>query len=288
MIGRLFERGVVLRMGAREIRADSTRDLRATLMGLSAVTPARMAELGVMSDRALALRAAALDELGARVSAALAQRDADAADLLARLHTEDTPLDRHWADALAGARAWGAGRGEYQRTVLEALVEHVAGERDCARTLLANRARPPGGAGQAIASESESGPRQRLVLDAAALAGDPSAGLEFNRMPKGDPLEIAMSAGQAVQIMLAQHRFLVIAGTPWLLVDEFGEDCKLRPGRNVVGRSTECDALVHDSYRAISRRHAVLETEGTRLLRITDISSLGTFVPRAYLDNRLH
>lgn len=284
MIGRLFDRGVVLRMGSREIRAGSSRELRAALMGLSAVTPARMAELGAMGDRALALRASALDDLGARVTASLAQRDADPASLLARLHAEDTPLDRHWADALSSARTWSDARGEYQRALLEALVEHLAGERDCVRTLLANRARP----GMAVAAEPDTATRQHLVFDAAALAGDAPAGLEFNRMPKGDPLEIAMSAGQAVQIMLAQHRFLVVSGTPWLLVDEFGEDCKLRAGRNVVGRSTECDAMVHDTYRAISRRHAVLETEGTALLRLTDISSLGTFVPRAYLDNRLH
>jgi hypothetical protein len=285
MIRRLFERGVRLRMGSREIRAGSARELLATLIGLSAVTPARMAELAAMGDRALALRASALDDLGARVSEALARRDAEPASLLARLHTEDTPLERHWADALAGARSWNSARGAYQRALLEALVEHLSGERDCVRTLLANRVRP---SGLPAAADADTASRQQLVFDAAALAGDPPDGLEFNRMPKGDPLEIALCIGQAVQIMLARHRFLIVSGTPWLLVDEFGEDCKLRAGRNLVGRSTECDAMVHDSYRAISRRHAVLETEGTALLRLTDISSLGTFVPRAYLDNRLH
>ncbi len=282
-MARLFDRGVVLRLGAREIRAASAEALRASLAGQAAVNPARMAELGALDDHALGARAAALEDLTARLAGALARGDVDPAEMVARIQAEDTPLEPSWSDALAIARGWTAG---YQLALLEALVEHLAGERDCVRTLLANRGRVPAAPGSA--ADAESAPRQRLLLDADALAGEAGARPAFDRMPKGVHLEIPMSAGQALSILLAQHRYLVVAGTPWLLVDELGEDIKLKPGRNVVGRSPDCDAVVHESCRAVSRRHAVLETEGTTLLRITDISSLGTFVPRAYLDNRLH
>ena len=88
--------------------------------------------------------------------------------------------------------------------------------------------------------------------------------------------------------MLAHHHFALICGSPWRLVDEFGEDMRLTANRCVAGRSNECDLVVDDSFRAISRRHVMFETRGQELLQITDISSLGTFVPRTRTDNRLH
>lgn len=97
MIERLFERGVVRRMGAREIRADSTENLRVSLMRLSAMTPMRMLELGTMSDRASALRAAALDDLG--VAARVLQRDRVVMD-----HGPATPGTRPYSLAASSSQ----------------------------------------------------------------------------------------------------------------------------------------------------------------------------------------
>ena len=283
MIARLFRRGVSLRLAGREVRARRASDLREALMPHVPVSAARIAELGSTEDPALAARVAALEQVGAGIAKALA----DGTDPLAAVADTGTALERPWPDALSAARDWRDGRAPFRRALADALLAHVGAERECLRTLLANRSRAPA-PGSETSIDVDASMRQRLVFDPAAIAGEDGNGVEFNRMPKGDPLEIPMRDGQALELMLAQHRFLIVSGTPWLLIDELGEDIRLKPGRNVVGRSVDCEAVVHDSYRAISRRHAVLETEGTALLRITDISSLGTFVPRGYLDNRLH
>lgn len=283
MIRGLFQRGVSLNLAGRDVRAATSTDLRNALAAHVPVSSARMADLGALGDRELSSHAAALDDLARQLGTALAGGD----DPLALLAPADVALGRAWSDAVTGAQRWRRSQRAFRRALTEALLAHLGAERDCVRTLLANRGRGPGG-GREPAVDPDPGLRQQLIFDPAALAGRDGEREDFDRLQKGDPLEVLMREGQALVLLLAQHRFLVVAGSPWLLVDELGADIKLRPGRNVVGRSVDCDAVVSESCRAVSRRHLVLETEGTRLLRITDLSSLGTFVPRAELDSQLH
>ena len=291
MIGRLFDRGVVLQMGAREIRANSARGLRSDLTGHAAVSAARLTELGRLPDGELAAHAAGLATLTASLNDTLSQLNCDPAKVLAHVHGANAPLDATWASAIAQVNTWPTGRSEYQRALLDALLEYLACERDCVRTLLENRRRPPQDQARVAANEDEAAFRQQLIFDVALDDNAAPEALEFNRLIKGEPLEIPLSAGQCIQLMLAHHRFALICGSPWRLVDEFGEDLRLTPERCVAGRSNECDLVVDDGFRAISRRHVVFETRGQELLQITDISSLGTFVPQTKpnsRDNRLH
>jgi hypothetical protein len=288
VIGRLFDRGVVLQMGTREIRANSTHGLRSDLTGHAAVSAARLTELGRLPDGELTAHAAGLATLTASLNDELSQLNCDPAKVLAHMHGTNAPLDATWASAIAQVNTWPSGRSEYQRALLDALVEYLACERDCVRTLIENRRRPSLDQVRVPASENAAGLHQRLIFDVAQDDNAAAKALEFNRLIKGEPLEIPLSAGQCIQLIMAHHHFALICGSPWRLVDEFGEDMRLTPERCVAGRSNECDLVVDDGFRAISRRHVVFETRGQELLQITDISSLGTFVPRAWLDNRLH
>ena len=289
MISKLFDRGVVLRLGTRELRAGSSQDLRSKLTGHATVSAMRMTELGNLADAELEAHAAGLATLTANLNAKLSRSDCHPAQILAQIHDAKIPVVEVWASAIAQVCEWPSARIAYQRALLDAFIEYLASERDCIRTLINNRrrsarAQPRPGAGDS----SEALLQQRLIFNFAEDDDAESEPLEFNRLTKGEPLDIPIAAGQCVQIMLAQYRFALVCGSRWRLIDEYGEDLRLTQGRCVAGRSTECDLVVKDSFRAISRRHVVLETQPVGVLRVTDISSLGTFVPRAYLDNRLH
>ena len=47
------------------------------------------------------------------------------------------------------------------------------------------------------------------------------------------------------------------------------------------------DVVVDAQYREISRRHLIVETDGLEVIRLTDISSLGTSVPHEFLNTTL-
>ena len=63
---------------------------------------------------------------------------------------------------------------------------------------------------------------------------------------------------------------------------------KLRNGKNVVGRSLQSDVGLDPVFRAVSRRHLIVEFGDDDVVRLTDISTLGTFLPHRYLGARLH
>jgi hypothetical protein len=288
MISRLFDRGVVLRLGTGELRAGSSQDLRSKLTGLAAVSAMRMTELGNLTDAELEAHAAGLATLTANLSAKLSHEDCKPEQILVQVRDASMQVVEVWASAIAQVCAWPSARIPYQRALLDAFVEYLASERDCIRTLIDNRRRAARVEPRPGAGDSETLLHQRLIFDVAEDDEAKREPLEFNRLTKGEPLDIPICAGQCVQIMLAQYRFALVCGSPWRLIDEYGEDLRLTQGRCVAGRSAECDLVIHDSFRAISRRHIVLETQAIGVLRVTDISSLGTFLPRAYLDNRLH
>ena len=283
MIDKLFRRGVSLTLGSELIRARSADRLRACLSSRVVVAPARLAELGVMSDRALEAQAAALDALSAQLASELATGNTAPPRVLAEIQEQDTPLPATWTEVLAHARGWGMGTDSFQRVVLESLLEYLGCERACVRILVTNRDH------DSLANAQDDGAtRQRLILDPADLAMDDAHSSTFNRLAKGDPTQVSMAPGQALEIKLANHRFILVSGVPWLLVDDAGEDLRLQPGRTVVGRSADCEAVVHESYVSVSRRHMALDIQGTESVIITDLSSLGTFLPQEYVRSRLH
>jgi hypothetical protein len=130
--------------------------------------------------------------------------------------------------------------------------------------------------------------RQTLIFDVPSLFPGPDREQHFSRLPKGESIEIAFAPHQSLWLILAQHRFLLVGGSPYLIIDESGEDARLRPGKNIVGRGPRCDAVLDGSYRTVSRQHLIVEIQENGMTRLTDLSSLGTFIPSRQLGQQLH
>ena len=206
--------------------------------------------------------------------------------------------DNDWRAVLAELKLLDQSCAEFRKAALLKYLAYIGSGQELIRTIRANRGGPANLSGTAPAisidgGESfDAGPRQSLIFDFdRLLVADPSADAgpeEFNRMAKGDKLDVEIAMHQSLNLMLGRYRFTLVAGTPFLLIDDNGNDYRLRFGRNIVGRSAQSDVPVDPYYRAVSRKHLIVECDGSGLMKLTDISTLGTFVPRAYLDNKLH
>ena len=95
------------------------------------------------------------------------------------------------------------------------------------------------GARAADAEDTVAGPRQKLLFDLDLLHDGEAAREEMARLPKGETVAIPMQPHQSLRLMLARYHFLLVSGTPFLLIDDSGHDVKLGPGKSVIGRSTE-------------------------------------------------
>jgi hypothetical protein len=147
--------------------------------------------------------------------------------------------------------------------------------------------RVPSGAGASLAT------RQDLVYDLAELAGIDGPGGhgdkdDFARMSKGESVAIQFGPHQSLSLMFAKYRFTLVSGDPFLLFDESGHDHKVRPGKNIIGRSAQSEVTLDNAYGAISRKHLIVEIQDDGMVTLTDISTLGTFLPHGYVESKLH
>ena len=125
---------------------------------------------------------------------------------------------------------------------------------------------------------SELGP-QRLLFDLEALGTASAMPPEMERLPKGEPVRIRFKPHQSLRVRLAKHDFVLVSGTQFLLIDESGSDVRVNGPRCVIGRGAGCGAVVDNRYRAVSRKHLIVEINDEGWVQFTDISSLGTLLP---------
>ena len=295
MLKRLLERPVQLQVGAGLLRFRNSRELEYALSGKTAPSSARVAVLGGLDDAVLARELDAYQVMEQRIVSAMSNPGNGIDTFLARLDLDDVSDDHDWRGIFAGLRALDGSGGSYKKSALLKYLEYLTCGQEVIRTIRANRF------GGGMASDSRPAPdkaaprveRQALIYDLEELSGsEPSESMRNNdqyaRLEKGETLEIQFGAHQSLALMLAKYRFTLVSGDPYLLFDDSGHDLKVRVGKNVIGRSSQSDVVLDAAYGAISRKHLIVEIDESGRVRLTDISTLGTFVPKDYVDSRLH
>lgn len=98
-------------------------------------------------------------------------------------------------------------------------------------------------------------------------------------------MEVNLEEHRTIDLLLAKHQCQILLRDKLLFVDETGHNSELRTGRNVVGRDASSDVVIDASLRDVSRKHLIVESDGVRQIKLTDISSHGTSLPPRYLDH---
>lgn len=102
----------------------------------------------------------------------------------------------------------------------------------------------------------------------------------FSRIAKGEALVLPLPIGAMLEMVLSKHNFKLFARKDKLeLVDELGGSFRLQEGKNIIGRDSVCNVVVDAAFRDISRLHVIIERLGDQAIRLTDLSSQGTFIP---------
>ena len=99
------------------------------------------------------------------------------------------------------------------------------------------------------------------------------------RMAKGESLRMHFKQHQSLRMRLGKHDFVLVSGQQFLLIDECGAEVRVVGPRCLIGRGSGCGATVNQRYRSVSRKHLIVEIEDDGWVHLTDISSLGTFLP---------
>ncbi len=121
-------------------------------------------------------------------------------------------------------------------------------------------------------------------MDQEATHFKPVPNTEFVRLPLGETVEIELAETGTTEMMFASHMHRLIGRSQPCLVDQNGVTHFIKQGRNMVGRHPESDVVIDPNFHDISRAHMVLEWDGGNSVRVTDLSTRGTYLPMKAAD----
>ena len=235
MLKRLFTKPVRLDIGAGTLELRSARELDLALSGRTGLSPIRIATLGALPDEALVREQNALQAMEQSIVGTLARAGENGAldRFLRDLDLSLVPDDNDWRSVLAAIRGLDTTHDDYKKAALLKYVAYLTAGKEFVRAIRSNREGAGAGVDARDAGSGDPGLRQRLVFDLDILLGsDPlqqEVPDEFSRMPKGEVLAVDLLAHQALGVILGKNRFTLVAGSPYLLVDDNGNDYRLRP-----------------------------------------------------------
>lgn len=186
----------------------------------------------------------------------------------AELDFNDVPEDQNWQDLLFTIGNRSHLPHEIRRILLCRFVEYL----EARQQFLLERVAVLGSAGEAALDSMGTGEMEPLT-ERASRPG-------FVRLPHNRGIDVETGAGTEITLRLASCRVALYCGDAWWLNETDGTRHRLAPGPNLVGRSRECDVSLGPGVADVSRRHAVIEVIDSCRLRITDLSTRGTWLPR--------
>ena len=264
------------------------------LAGRTCVPAAKVTALSELADEALLREAEGIRAVERRFSDALSgqlEEVTTVSSFLKELEPSLISQDHDWRAIIAALNGIPKLHEAYKKLALVKYMQYLRSRQEVVRTLYANRRRDdemdePISAGSTNDVDSGSPLRETVIFDVEKIdAIRRKEAMAFSRIPKGETVQIPIDPNGILELRLARHRCQIIHRGALMFVDEQGRDHSLPPGRSIVGRDASSDIIMNSSFRDVSRKHLILESDGERTIRITDISSHGTSIPPQYLDN---
>ena len=107
----------------------------------------------------------------------------------------------------------------------------------------------------------------------------------YARLPRRRAVNLDLNTHPEIIVYLARNRFVLrLMEGQVVLQQQDGVSYEIRPGRTQVGRSAQCEVCLDSASGDISRQHLLLEMTVDYHLRLTDLSSRGTYLPPELLE----
>ncbi len=200
--------------------------------------------------------------------------------------------DHEWRDIIAGLNPLGPEFDEYKKVALVKYLQYLGSRQELLNMLYRARTSKPFTDQDVIPEVAEDmrgiGTKDTVIFDLMQLEESHRFINPYERLPRGEAVTLRLPKGATVEILLSKHRFKLIAGEKFALVDDAGHAYILSDGRNIVGRHLSNQINIDSAYRSVSRKHLIVELCDKETVRVTDLSSHGTFVPPETVSQAIH
>ena len=302
MLNKLFSKPLTLAIGGQSVSFNSLNEFEFSLSGRTDVPSRKLSDLMLMSPEELKKEAKQIKVIEQQFVDVISKSLESTGGIAHYLRSIDPHVfsqDNNWRDIMIALRDKGSDYDELRRIALvkymqyltsrQEIIKHTysikkqaskrkAKEEDMMETKLFEE--PPIEA----SGPAEGAMRETVILDSQVIAPPPQQE-QFTRLPKGEGVVIKLKPDHAVDILLSKYGFKLKADDDNIaLVDHAGVSHPLQDGKNIVGRDDVCNVVVQHGMRDVSRLHLIIERLGPDSLRLTDLSSHGTFIPAELLN----
>ncbi|MDX1514384.1 MAG: FHA domain-containing protein [Gammaproteobacteria bacterium] len=284
MFKNLFSKKLRLEFSDRTVNFATVSDFEFSLASRTEVPAGKITDLVRKSPEALTREASSIRQLERQFVDLLSKSMEEPGSISHLLRGVDLKLfsqDHEWRTIFTALTKLGKAYDDYKQLALVKYTQYLGSRQEVLKSIFENKYQL-----DAVAAElNAAGPdfKETVIFESreTALRSPRDSGLK--RLPRGETVTIQLDAEADLQILLSRHKFSIVSGQQLHLVDENGTDYALQYGRNRVGREQGNDVIVDPAYRDVSRKHLIIDVESPRHVRLTDLSSHGTYVPGTLL-----
>ena len=221
-----------------------------------------------------------LKRFAAAVAAAMENPD-NANSFLDELDLKAVTRDHNWRAIFSTLRSQEAGAESYKQAVLVNYLQYLGFRKRLLEFVYARRQgleETDGYSELNVQLEQHQGLHALPRISEQHSSDGGSTNAQFKRLVLGVPTEYRLEEGSHYDLLLAGHVFRLVGARPPCLLDQNGVMYFLRNGRNLAGRHPESDVAIDANFGNVSRAHLIIEWDGNVTVRLTDLSSRGTFV----------
>lgn len=277
--------GIVLQIDGQPAGFASPAEFEAALKSRTEVVAGTMRRMAKLTDEELRGEANLTKALHKKLTTSLLRIEEIGVSLgqvwremdLGKVHEE-----HQWQEILY-ALAEPEIHDQYRRAALVRYLQYLKGRRDAVSEMLRERESGKTQLGSVAASQMET-MHGSIVDEITYTSMQRSA--EYARLPPRHAVEIRMEAGEPVTLFLAHRKMrLTLTDEGMVLSDDTGLTAPIPTGRTIVGRSSDCDVVLHNAPADVSRKHMMIEST-PQMLQLTDLSSHGTYVIKRALPQQ--
>lgn len=278
-----------LRLGRTVLSFRGLADFDFALSGRTSLPLDKFAELMTRSADELKTEALSIKAVEQRLTETLErylQRIGGARSMLKELAPKLFSKDHHWREIIEALKNEERIDDEYRRIALTKYLQYLSARQETLNTLywLKTLSHPKDELVDTANPITRTMLRETVIFDVSHLESSRRMLNALERLPRGEPVVLKVPPGKTAELILVKHRFQLSGGERWCLIDEGGNELPLQDGRNTIGRDSTNSVVLDNSYRVVSRRHLIIEPLSPWKVRVTDLSSHGTFVSPQYFD----
>lgn len=283
-----------LEIGEQKITFHSLSEFEFAMSGRTDVPSRKIAELVALTGAELKKEAKAIkavEQMFVDVLAKSIDEPGTISELLRQIDVHVFSQDHHWRDLMRSLNEKTTDYDDLRRIALVKYMQYLRSRQDVIKQTYAVKKRESRASTSNTSATNDknmSGMRDTVIFDTVVAEQDKDTTRDFTRLPKGESVHLKLHPQEIVPLRLSKHAFHIVHDENLRLIDDHEQAHPLKRGKNVVGRDSICNIVLDSAYRDISRVHLMIEVSSEDTVRITDLSSHGTYVPRRFVDFDQH